>query len=150
MDGTATWSRTAGDRVVSRDEPTGWVGWLLYAGVMLVVLGACQLMVGLVALFGHGYFVSHRTGQPVVWSYTTWGWVHLGLAATALGTGIGIMLGQLWARVLGVVLCVVNVVAAFAFLGGYPWFAVLLIAFSVITGYALIVHGRELADVFDV
>ena len=137
------------DTVVSRDEPTGWVGWLLFAGVMLVLLGAFQGVMGLVGLLSHGYFVANRGGQAVVWDYTTWGWVHLGLAAIAVGTGIGILLGQLWARVVGGILCVVNVIAGFAFLGAYPWWGALLVAFSVVTGYALIAHGGELEDIVD-
>jgi len=135
--------------VVSRNEPTSWVGWLLYAGVMLVLLGALQALIGLVALFSDGYFVAQPHARLVVWDYTTWGWIHLALAVIALGSGIGLLLGRLWARVVGVVLCVLNVIASFILLGAYPWFAVPLIVFSVVTAYAIIVHGRELEDVLE-
>lgn len=138
------------DPVVERAEPTGWVGWLLFAGIMLLILGTFQGILGLVALFQDGFFVAHRGGQLLVRDYTTWGWIHLALAAIAAGTGIGLLFGQLWARVVGVILCVLNVIVSFAFLGAYPAWGVLLIAFSIITAYAIIAHGRELAEVYDI
>jgi len=138
------------DPVIERNEPTGWVGWLLFAGVMLLVLGAFQAILGLVALFNDGFFVAHRGGQLLVRDYTTWGWIHLGLAALATLTGIGLLFGQTWARVIAVILCVVNVLASLVFAGAYPFWAVLLIAISVITAYAIIAHGREVAEAYDI
>jgi hypothetical protein len=128
----------------SRSEATGWVGWLLFAGIMLVMLGAFQAILGVVALFDDGFFVAHRNGQVVVTDYRTWGLVHVALAAIALGTGVGLLLGLKVARVIAVILCVLNVVVSFAFLGAYPWWAGMLIAFSVITAYAAVVHGGEI------
>ena len=88
--------------------------------------------------------------QLLVRDYTTWGWIHLGLAALATLTGIGLLFGQTWARVIAVILCVVNVLASLVFAGAYPFWAVLLIAFSVITAYAIIAHGREVAEAYDI
>ena len=133
---------------VDRSEATGWVAWLLFAAILLITLGAFQAVVGLVALFDDGYFVVHRDGQLVPISYQAWGWIHLLLAAIAFVTGIGLMLGQLWARVVGVILTSVNIVVMFAFIGAYPWWAVSLIIFSFITMYAIVVHGREVADAY--
>ncbi|OLB79989.1 MAG: hypothetical protein AUI14_08780 [Actinobacteria bacterium 13_2_20CM_2_71_6] len=138
------------DAVIERNEPTGWLGWLLFAGVMLILLGTFQAMLGLVALFNDDFFVAHRNGQLVLTDYTTWGWIHLLLAVIAFSTGLGLMFGQLWARISGVILCVANVLISLAFLGAYPWWAAMLIAFSVITAYAIIAHGRELGEVLDI
>src|SRR5213596_1061599 len=100
------------DPVVERAEPTGWVGWLLFAGIMLLILGCFQAILGLVALFQDGFFVSHRGGQLLVNDYRTWGWVHLALAAIAIGTVIGLLFGRMWARVIGVILTVANVIVS--------------------------------------
>jgi len=134
---------------VTRSDSTGWVAWLLFAAVMLVMLGAFQATLGLVALFHNGFFLVHRNGEVIKLNYTTWGWIHLVLALIALATGIGLMLGQGWARISGIVLCVLNVVVMFAFFPAYPLLAVLLLVFSIITMYAIIVHGREVADAYD-
>jgi hypothetical protein len=129
-----------------RSGPTGWVGWLLFAGIMLIMLGAFQAILGVVALLDHGFFVANRGSQVIIKDYTTWGWVHIALAAIAVGAGIGLLLGLTWARVIAVILCVVNVIISFAFLGAYPWWGVLLIAFSVITAYGIVAHGGEMEE----
>jgi len=134
---------------VSRSEATGWVAWQLFAAVMLVMLGAFQATLGLVALFNDGFFVMHRNGALIPIDYTTWGWTHLILAAIAAGTGIGLLVGALWARIVGALIAVVNVLVMFAFTDSYPWLATTLIVFSIVTLYAIVVHGREVADAYD-
>jgi hypothetical protein len=134
---------------LDRSEATGWVAWLLFAAAMLVLLGSFQAIIGIVALFDDGFYLVHHDGQLIPIDYTTWGWIHIGLAAIALGTGVGLLVGVLWARVVAVVLAGVNVIVGFAFLAAYPWWAVALIAFSVITMYAILVHGHEVADAYD-
>jgi hypothetical protein len=137
------------DVYVSEREPTRWVAWLVFAGIMLMLLGAFQATLGLVALFSDGFFVAHRGGQVVLTDYTTWGIIHLILAAIAFLTGAGLLFGLTAARVAAVVLCVLNIIICFLFLGAYPWWAVMLIAFSAITTYAIIVHGGEVEDAYD-
>jgi len=136
-------------REVSRSGATGWVAWQLFAAVMLVMLGAFQATIGLVALFNDGYFVMHRNGVLIPIDYTTWGWIHLILAAVAGCTGIGLLVGALWARIVGALIAVVNVLVMFAFMDSYPWLATMPIAYSVVTLYAIVVHGREVADAYD-
>jgi ABC-type xylose transport system permease subunit len=137
------------DATISSSRATGWVGWLLFSGVMLAMLGTFQGIMGFVALFDDGFFVRQRNGQLIAIDYSTWGWIHLGLAVLAIGTGIGLMLGSMIARVIAVILCVLNVVVSFAFLSASPWWAGMLIAFSVITAYAVIVHGGEVEEAYE-
>jgi len=133
---------------VSRSGATGWVAWQLFAGVMLVMLGAFQAVLGIVALVNDGFFVMHRNGQLIPIEYSTWGWIHLALAALAVCTGIGLLVGALWARILGAVIAGVNVLVMFAFLDSYPWLATMLMVYSILTLYAIVVHGREVADAY--
>ena len=134
---------------VSRSEATGWAGWQLFAAIMLIMVGVFVGFLGFVALFRTGIFVVHRDEQLIPISYTTWGWIHILIATIAIVTGIGLFLGQMWARIAGVVLAVVNVLVMFAFLGSYPWLATMVIAYSVVTVYAITVHGREVAEAYD-
>ncbi len=136
------------DYVVERTEATGWVGWLLFAGIMLLLVGGFQAILGLVGLF-NGDFFGH--GRPLVLSnYSVWGWIHLALAAIAFATGVGLLFGLKWARIAGVILCILNVIICFAFIGAYPGWALMLIVFSIITAYAIIVHGHEIEEAYDV
>jgi hypothetical protein len=133
-------------RVVGDDEPTAWTGYVLFAAIMLVLVGSFQGIMGLVALFEDGYYLVPGTRLVVHVDYTTWGWIHLILGLVAIAAGIGIIAGQTWARILGVILAVLSAITNVAFLAAYPVWSIMVIALDVIAIYALIVHGRKLAD----
>jgi len=122
---------------------TAWGGFVVFAGVILVMLGAFQAIEGLVALFKSGYYLVTRNGLLISVDYTTWGWVHLLVGLAAIATGFGLLAGQTWARVTGIVIAALSALVNIAFLAAYPVWATILIAFDVLVIYALTVHGRE-------
>jgi|SRR4051794_17960003 hypothetical protein len=126
-----------------RPQATGWVGYVVFAGVMLIMLGGFQAIEGLVAIFRDEYYLVTRSGLLLTMDFTTWGWVHLVLGLIAVGTGIGVLLGQMWGRVTGIVIAVVSALSNIAFLPAYPIWATIIIALDVLAIYALAVHGRE-------
>jgi hypothetical protein len=126
-----------------RNEPTGWVGLVIFAGVMLVMLGGFQAMEGIVAIIRDEYYLVTRNGLVIDLDYTTWGWIHLCLGLLAAAAGVGIFAGQMWARVLGIVIAVLSALANMAFLAAYPIWATIMIAVDVLVIYALAMHGRE-------
>jgi hypothetical protein len=69
--------------------------------------------------------------------------VHLIAGLVAIGTGFGILLGQMWARVLGVIIAVLGALLNIAFLAAYPIWSTIMIALDVLVIYALVAHGRE-------
>jgi hypothetical protein len=127
----------------SAATPTGWVGWIVFAGTMLILMGLIQAIEGLVALFDDGYYLVTQDGLVVNVDYTAWGWIHLLLGLVASATGLGMLVGQTWARVIGVVIAGVSALVNVAFLAAYPFWATIVITFDVIVIYALTVHGRE-------
>jgi hypothetical protein len=127
----------------ARPKPTGWVGFLYFAGVMLMMLGGFQLTEGLVAVFRDEYYVVTRGGLLLTMDYTAWGWTHVAIGVIQIGTGVGIFLGQMWARVVGIIIAVLSALANMAFLPAYPIWCTLIIAMDILVIYALTVHGRE-------
>ena len=123
---------------------SGWTGWVVFAGVMLALLGVFQAIEGLVALFDHGYYLVGANGLAVHVNYTTWGWVHLILGVIAILAGVGLLAGNMAARVVGVGLAVLSAIVNLAFVAAYPVWSVIVIALDVIIIYAIVVHGREL------
>src|SRR6476620_4362958 len=58
------------------DSPSGWaVGFILFAGVMMLMAGAFQAMAGLVALFENEFYVTTRN-YVFQLDATGWGWIH--------------------------------------------------------------------------
>jgi hypothetical protein len=119
------------------------VGWVIFAGIMMVMLGTLQAIEGLVALFKDTYFVVPRSDLVVSVDYTTWGWVHLLLGILVAAAGLGVMAGQMWARLIGILLALVSAVVNIAFLAANPVWSTILIAVDILVIYALTVHGKE-------
>ena len=112
--------RHASDGEVHSDAATGWTGWVAFAGVMMIVMGAFDAIEGLVALFKDSYYVVRPSGLVVNVDYTAWGWVHLILGLVALAAGFGVLSGRTWARVVGIILAVVWALVNIAFIAAYP------------------------------
>jgi len=125
--------------------PSAWAGWVVFAGTMAIIVGVFNIIQGLVALFDDQYFVV-ASGDLLVFDFTAWGWVHLLVGVVMVVVGLGIMRGSPWGLVAGVVIAGVNAIVQLGFLAAYPVWSILIIALDVVVIYALIVHGRELAD----
>lgn len=123
---------------------TGWAGWVVFAGVMMILLGSFQVIQGLVAIFDDGYYLVGADGLVVNVDYTAWGWVHFILGLVAVGAGFGLMTGNVIARVLGIAVAVISAILNLAFIAAYPVWSIVIIAVDVIVIYAIAVHGREL------
>jgi hypothetical protein len=122
---------------------TGWIGWVLFAGIVMFTAGIFNVIEGLVALFNSDYFVVRPSGLLVHVDYAAWGWTLLLFGILLLFAGYGVLNGQTWARVTGVVVAVLNVLVHLAFIAAYPIWITLTIVLDVIVIYALVVHGRE-------
>ena len=56
---------------------SGWAGWVVFAGVMLIMVACFQVVQGLVALFDDGFYAVRSNGLVINVNYNTWGWIHL-------------------------------------------------------------------------
>jgi len=130
---------------VHRDiaQPSGWVGMVVFGGLMMIVAGTFHAMAGLVGLFNDSYWLVPSQNLVVTVDYTTWGFVHLVIGVLAIAAGAGILAGQAWARATGVVLAVISALVNIAFLAAFPLWAMLIIALDVLVIYALVAHGKE-------
>jgi hypothetical protein len=128
-------------------QPTGWVGWVIFAGVAMITLGAFHIIDGLVALFEKGYYLVTSSHLVVHVNYAAWGWAHLALGVLFVLVGFGVLAGQTWARVVGIALAVISAIINLAFIAAYPVWGVIFIALDIVIIYALAMHGREIKAV---
>jgi hypothetical protein len=129
--------------VSRRQQPTAWVGFVLFGGIMMLMMGGFQIIEGLVAIFRDDYYLVTRNGLVINMDYTAWGWTHLILGVVAVAAGFGVLMGQMWARVTGIVIAVLSALVNMAFLPAYPIWSTIVIATDVVVIYALAMHGRE-------
>lgn len=128
--------------MVVKQEPTGWVGWIYFASVLLMLTGALHILAGLTGIFNSDFYVAVN-GQLLVFGYMSWGWAHLLIGAAALGIGVGLATGRYWARIAGMAIVVVSIVANVAFLPVYPWWSTIALIVDALVLYAIALHSDE-------
>lgn len=129
------------------ERPSAWaVGWAYFAAVMLMIGGVFQFIAGIAALVNNEIYV---VGSKWVFKFdvTTWGWIHLILGIILFVVGIGVLSGNLAARIVGVIVACLSAIAAFAYLPWYPVWAIIVIAVDISVIWALTAHGRDVREV---
>ena len=123
---------------------SGWAGWGTFAGVVLIVGGAIDLLHGLQALIGPNtaYFIG-KTGAFSV-DVQGWGWWHLIVGILVLLVGIALLMGATWARIVAIILVAINAIGQITLIDAQPWLSLAVLALDVVVIYALTVHGREI------
>jgi hypothetical protein len=130
---------TAGYRRTS----SAWVGWVVFAAVIAITMGAFEAIEGLVAIFKDQYYLVGSSGLVVSVDYTVWGWVHLVIGVAAMAAGVGLLQGRNWGRIVVIVLAGLSAIVNLGFLSAYPIWSTIVIALDVIVIYALTVHWKD-------
>ncbi|EID54115.1 tryptophan-rich sensory protein [Saccharomonospora xinjiangensis] len=125
-------------------QPYGQVpGGTVFASTVLVLAGAFHIIVGLTAIFNSDFYVVTESGLALNVDFAAWGWVHFGLGIVAVAAGLGLLTGQMWARVTGIAMAAVSAVVSLAFIPAYPLWALVVIALDIVVIYAIAVHGSR-------
>ena len=122
---------------MSTREVGGWtIGAVVFAGVMMMLIGTFHAFAGLAAILDDQYFV---VGQNYAFELdvTAWGWIHLILGLVVAAAGWGVFTGAAWARVVGITLAMLSAIANFFFIAYEPVWAILIIALDVFVIAAL-------------
>jgi hypothetical protein len=127
----------------TRTVASGWVGWIWFAGLVLVLVGTINAIEGLAAIVEDDVFVTTGQGGLLVFDLTTWGWVHLLLGALQILAGLALFSGATWARVTAIVLVMLSVIGHIAWLNAQPVWSVIVIVLDLLVLWALVVHGDE-------
>lgn len=115
-------------------------GWAVFAGVMLIIVGALNVIYGLAAVLNDDILVTGGQGA-IIADISAWGWVHLVLGSIMVLTGLGLFSGAPSARVMAVVFVTINAIAQVGLLTAFPLWAIMMIALDVLILYNLIVKG---------
>jgi hypothetical protein len=127
------------DTVAGRRGPTGWV---VFAGCVMVMVGFLNFFYGLAAVVNDQVVVVGGHGA-IIADITTWGWVTLILSVILVLTGFGLLGGAEWARVVAVIVLVVNAIEQVWIFPAAPLWAFIVILLDVIIIYNLTVSWAE-------
>ena len=127
--------------MASDKSMTGWIG---FAALMMMIVGAIDFFEGLIAVIRGQYYVVHGS-QLIVFDTTTWGWITMILGVILVLVGLGLAGGAGWARWVAIFMLVFNLIAQLGWLGnsGYPLWTLTLIALEIIVLFALTARWSE-------
>ncbi len=131
---------------VSPTGMSGWVGWIVFAGVMMVLLGSFHIIEGLIAVFQDEYFLVTKSGLALHLDYTVWGWVHILGGIIVVAAGVALFAGKVWARFIAVPVAMVSAIVNIGFLSAYPIWSTIMITIDILVIWAVTVHGGELRE----
>lgn len=130
---------------MSEARVSGWAGWVWFAGILLVIEGAFDILFGFIALLApDGAYFRGSNGALVAYDVQAWGWWSLVLGVIVLLTGVFLFRGALWARLLAVIIAGVNAVTSLLTFPTQPIWALVLVTMNLLIIYAVTVHGDEL------
>ena len=128
-----------------RETSGGAVGLILFAAIMMIMVGTFQALQGLIAIFENEFYVATRN-YLFQFDATTWGWIHLLVGLLVAFAGWGLLSGRTWARVVGITLAMLSAIANFLFIPYYPFWSLLIITLDVFVIWAIAAHGRDIRD----
>lgn len=123
------------------------VGGTVLAGTLMILSGLWSFFLGLMAIVKQSFYVATQN-NIYEFSVHGWGWVHLILGIVVFAAGACVLLGQTWAKAVGIVLAVFSAIASFLFLPYYPVWSIIVIAIDVFIVWALahsIARGSRVA-----
>ena len=133
-------------RAARGGETTGTaVGFILFAAIMMIMVGVFEAIQGLVGIFENEFYVTTRN-YLFQFDATTWGWIHLLLGLLVAFAGWGLFSGRTWARTVAIILAVLSAISNFLFIPYYPFWSLLIITLDVFVIWAVAAHGGELRE----
>lgn len=126
----------------SYDEPNGW---LIFAGVALMVAGVMRLFDAIWAWRYKGAIPDNLQQALFGHTLSTYGWLWLGVAIVLFVCGLGVMVRSQISRWVGIFAGAFAAVSAIWWMPYYPVWSLTYVAIGVVVVYGLAAHGRRLA-----
>jgi hypothetical protein len=125
-----------------------WTGWVVFAGLLMVIIGSLDFFQGLIAIIRDKYYVLTPT-QIVVFDMTTWGWVMLIWGIVLALAGLGLLSGSGLARWFTIVVASLNFIVQLGFVGSheYTLWALTVVGLNAVVLYALTARWGDVRTV---
>ena len=117
--------------------------WLLFATILLFIVGTADIIEGLGAIDGSQFFQRHA--HYLFGNLTAWGWVLFLLGVGEYLAGFGVLVKNQLARWFGVGVLSVAVLVELISIPATPAWSICVIVLAVLALYGLVVYGDRLS-----
>jgi hypothetical protein len=117
-------------------------GRVTFAGTLLLIVGALNVLYGIGALDDANIFVDDQ--RFILTNLNTLGWVLIVLGVIQLTGGFSLLAGNTYGRVLGIIGGSLGAIGALLSVGGaYPWWSLAIFALCVYVVHGIMIFGEE-------
>ena len=117
-------------------------GRVVFAAIMLLLVGFLNIIYGIGALDDANYFVNDT--RFILTNLNALGWVLIILGIIQLTAGFSLMSGNAYGRVLGIIGGSLGAIGALFSIGGAnPWWSLVIFALCIYIVHGIIVFGED-------
>jgi len=116
-------------------------GLIIFASVLLLVLGCFNLLDGIAAIANSHVFIGNA--HYVVGDLRAWGWTMTIFGALQLIAAAGVWTGNQLARWFAVAVVGLNAIGQMFFIPAYPFWSLMIIAVDIVALWGLCAYGSR-------
>ena len=120
-------------------DDTRGEGWLLFAGILVLIAGVLNTIWGIAAIDSANFFV--EDDRFIIEDLNTMGWCVLIVGVVELFAAFSIWAGGQFGRWVGMIAASVNAVVALLSIAGYPLWSIAVFGIDVLIIYGLAAYG---------
>lgn len=114
-------------------------GWVLFAGIMVLIAGVLNTIYGIAAIDKAHFFVEDK--KFIISDLATWGWIILAIGVIQLIAAFSIWSGGEFGRWIGLIGASISAVGAMLSIPGYPFYSLAIFAIDLLIIYGLAAYG---------
>ena len=122
------------------DEQQG-SGWILFAGIMILIAGILNIIWGIAAIDQSQFFVQDT--EFIFSSLKTWGWITLILGIIEVLAAFSIWRGGAFGAIFGIFAASLSAIGALLSIPAYPFWSLAIFAVDVLVIYGLAAYGAR-------
>lgn len=123
------------------NETTEGVGWLLFAGIMLLIIGTLNVIWGIAAIDSANFFIEDK--RYIISDLNTWGWIMLVVGGLQLVAAFSIWSGGAYGRWIGIITACASAIGALLTIPAFPLWSIAIFGVSLLIIYGLAAYGGQ-------
>lgn len=123
------------------DESDHAVGWIVFASIVLSLVGLLNGIYGIAAIAGSRVYV--RGADYVLGDLGTYGWLMVVIGVVQIGAALGLLAFAQWARWVGAASASANAIVQLLVMPAAPFLAIALLTVDILVVYGLVAYGQR-------
>ena len=114
-------------------------GWVIFAAIMLIIVGVLNVIWGIAAIADSKFFVQDQ--KYIISNLNMWGWITLIVGVLQLLAGFSLWSGNIYGRVMAILFASLSALAAHLSIPAYPFWSLANFAIDIIIIYQVSLYG---------